>query len=95
MPVRLERLEQSGGWLALHSTQTDGDGRCRELLPASAALSEGFYHLVFDTRTYYASQRVTGLYPSVEVAFEVRAGESHFHIPLLLSPNGYTTYRGS
>jgi 5-hydroxyisourate hydrolase len=58
-------------------------------------LTEGLYRLVFDTATYYGAQNVSGLYPVVEITFEVRKGESQFHVPLLLSPNGYTTYRGS
>jgi 5-hydroxyisourate hydrolase len=95
VPVRLERQERIGNWVPLGSAQTDSDGRCSQLLPESLTLSEGIYRLVFETRSYYAGQRVSGLYPVVEITFEVRKGESHFHIPLLLSPNGYTTYRGS
>jgi 5-hydroxyisourate hydrolase len=95
VPVRLERQERTGNWVSLGSAQTDGDGRCPQLLPESLVLSEGIYRLVFETRSYYARHSVAGLYPVVEITFEVRKGESHFHIPLLLSPNGYTTYRGS
>lgn len=95
VPVRLERTVRPQEWQLLGSAQTDNDGRCKDLLPAASTLSEGTYRLIFDTGAYYGAQRVTGLYPKVEITFEVRAGESHFHIPLLLSPNGYTTYRGS
>jgi 5-hydroxyisourate hydrolase len=77
------------------SLRLDVDGRCKELLPEPLSLSGGVYRLAFDTAAYYASQHVSGLYPKVEITFEVRTGESHFHIPLLLSPNGFTTYRGS
>jgi 5-hydroxyisourate hydrolase len=58
-------------------------------------LAAGCYRLVFNTDAYFATQKVPSLYPVVEITFDVRSGESHFHIPLLLSPNGYTTYRGS
>jgi 5-hydroxyisourate hydrolase len=95
VPVRLDRKERADTWLPLSSAQTDSDGRCKELLPESHSLPQGIYRLVFDTGAYYAGQHVKGLYPLVEITFEVRADESHFHIPLLLSPNGYTTYRGS
>ena len=95
VPVRLERRERANEWRQLSAAQTDGDGRCKELLPESFDLSQGFYRLVFDTSPYYAQRQVKGLYPAVEISFEVRAGESHFHLPLLLSPNSYTTYRGS
>jgi len=55
----------------------------------------GFYRLVFDTASYFRALKTEGLYPVVEVTFEVRDRDVRLHIPLLLSPNGYTTYRGS
>jgi 5-hydroxyisourate hydrolase len=95
VPVRLERQESSDKWTPVASGQTNKDGRCGPLLPNGEVPKEGTYRLTFDTATYYAASGVEGLYPTVEVLFRVRSGESHFHIPLLLSPNGYTTYRGS
>jgi 5-hydroxyisourate hydrolase len=95
IPVKLEREEAPGRWQSIGGGQTNEDGRCAQLLPDPAALSAGTYRLVFDTGNYFASHKIDGLYPIVEIAFSVRDGESHFHIPLLLSPNGYTTYRGS
>ena len=94
VPVCLEHQE-SGAWRELSSSQTDGDGRCKQLLPEHHVLAAGRYRLVFNTDAYFSNQNVPGLYPVVEITFDVRSGESHFHIPLLLSPNGYTTYRGS
>jgi 5-hydroxyisourate hydrolase len=93
--VRLERCQPAGDWRRLSSTTTDSDGRCTQLLPETEALSEGTYRLIFDTADYFAAQGVQSLYPYVEIAFRVGQGESHFHIPLLVSPHGYTTYRGS
>jgi 5-hydroxyisourate hydrolase len=95
VPVRLEHREQDGHWITLVSSNTDADGRCVHLMAESQSVAEGQYRLVFDTATYYAAQNVSGLYPVVEITFEARKGESQYHIPLLLSPNGYTTYRGS
>ena len=95
VPVRLERRETSGDWRLLAAARTDQDGRCAQLLPEKEALTPGLYRLGFETATYFAARRVDGLYPLVEITFQVRDGERHFHIPLLLSPNGYTTYRGS
>lgn len=95
MPVRLSRREPSGAWRHLASSQTDSEGRCVQLLPENEKLAPGEYRLAFDTASYYAAQKIDGLYPSIEITFQVRSGESHFHLPLLLSPNGYTTYRGS
>jgi 5-hydroxyisourate hydrolase len=95
VPVRLERQDSTGDWQWLTSTRTDQDGRCPQLLPDGEDLRAGVYRLTFDTASYFASQKLVALYPVVQVAFQVHDGESHFHIPLLLSPNGYTTYRGS
>jgi 5-hydroxyisourate hydrolase len=95
VPVRLEKQTDSGTWQLLASSQTDQDGRCPQLLPQDDALSAGIYRLTFETGTYFAQLKIATLYPVVEVTFRAQDGESHFHIPLLLSPNGYTTYRGS
>lgn len=93
VPVRLERQE-SGTWKALSTSRTDLDGRCGQMLPTDH-LPSGVYRLVFDTESYFNALNVAALYPIVEVTFHVRDGESQFHIPLLLSANGYTTYRGT
>jgi 5-hydroxyisourate hydrolase len=95
VPVRLEEQQTSGDWRLLTSAHTDQDGRCSQLLPERDDLSAGVYRLIFDTGSYFELQKIGALYPVVEVTFRVREGESHFHIPLLLSPNGYTTYRGT
>jgi 5-hydroxyisourate hydrolase len=94
--VSLARLQQ-GQWVAVPGadSRTDSDGRCRPLLPAGTPLEAGFYLIRFDTGAYYESLQLAGLYPYVEIAFEVRDSEQHYHIPLLLTANGYTTYRGS
>jgi 5-hydroxyisourate hydrolase len=95
LSVRLERRDPAGEWHVLNLSRTDGDGRCTQLLPDKEDLGAGLYRLAFDTARYHLAQGIAGLYPVVEITFEVREGESHFHIPLLLSPYGYTTYRGS
>ncbi len=94
VPVQLQRQEASGEWRLLQSATTDQDGRCAQLLP-DEQLSPGLYRLVFDTAHYFDQRKVEGLYPVVEITFQVREAESQFHIPLLLSAHGYTTYRGS
>ena len=94
VPLRLERQEASGNWRILNSARTDQDGRCGQLLPDDQ-MPPGLYRLSFDTSSYFVAQKIAALYPVVEVTFQVREGESQFHIPLLLSANGYTTYRGS
>lgn len=94
VPVVLERLSD-GASTVLGSGATDADGRLRDLLPADAPLETGTYRLVFDTAEYFAAHAVEAFYPHVVIDFQVRDGAQHFHVPLLLSPFGYSTYRGS
>lgn len=94
VPVRLEYQDASGGWRQISSSQTDHDGRCGQLLP-DGEFSPGVYRLVFESKSYFRAMNVDSLYPVVEVTFEVREEDARLHVPLLLSPNGYTTYRGS
>ena len=95
VPVRLEKQNTAGDWRLLTEALTDQDGRCAQLLPEGESLYPGAYRLSFDTGDYYGPRKIDTLYPAVHVVFQVRDGEPHFHIPLLLSPNGYSTYRGS
>jgi len=95
VPVKLERKEASGNWQILNEGRTDSDGRSGEMLLENATLIAGLYRLTFDTAKYFTAQKIEGLYPTVQITFAVRDGETHFHIPLLLAQNGYTTYRGS
>jgi 5-hydroxyisourate hydrolase len=94
--VRIE-LEQKQGdkWLALTSGVTDNDGRLRELLPPQAPLHPGTYRLRFHTAEYFARSGIAALHPLVEIVFDVRDQSAHYHIPLLVTPHAYSTYRGS
>lgn len=94
VPVRLERLADDAATV-LGSGATDADGRLRDLLAADAPLATGTYRLVFDTGEYFAAHAVEAFYPRVVIDFHVGDGAQHFHVPLLLSPFGYSTYRGS
>jgi 5-hydroxyisourate hydrolase len=84
-----------GGYREIGRGETDADGRLRTLVPAGAALAAGTYRITFATGAYHAAQGVTGFYPEVTIAFEVRDPAQHYHVPLLLNPYGYSTYRGS
>lgn len=96
VPVALERPSSTGdGWEAVGRGTTDADGRLGDLLAPGAALSEGRYRLIFETEAYFRAGPVPGFYPEVSVQFVVERGEDHYHLPLLLSPYGYSTYRGS
>ena len=86
--------QTSDGWKEVGRGVTDVDGRCRTLLEATP-LYQAIYRLRFETAPYFAAQHVTPLYPYVEIVFAVAEPSQHYHIPLLLTANGYTTYRGS
>jgi len=94
VPVSLSHW-QGADWVLLNSTTTDTDGRAKHLLPADRTLAAGLYRARFDTAAYYESQGLAGLYPYVDIVFEVKSPDQHYHIPLLLTANGYSTYRGS
>ena len=87
--------ESNGEWTEVGRGQTDKDGRLRDLLAADFNPAEGIYRLTFDTGAYFLSQRAESFYPSVTVSFILRDAAEHYHVPLLLSPYGYSTYRGS
>ena len=93
--VVLERRADDGRWDHVGRGHTDNDGRQRALYPATQPLQPGVYRLTFDTQKYFDTDDVETFYPEVIVVFETAAGESHYHVPLLLSPFGYSTYRGT
>ena len=93
VPVVLSQL-QLDRWHHVGCGETDSDGRCKTLL-GDSPLQSGTYKIRFATAVYYAAQGLTGLYPYVDIVFTVAEPSQHYHIPLLLTANGYTTYRGS
>jgi 5-hydroxyisourate hydrolase len=88
--VRLEKLDEDS-WLLLAESATDADGRCRNL---TSDTSSGLYRLTFAIGAYFRVQSRTSIYPEICVLFEC-SGDGHYHLPLLISDNGYTTYRGT
>ncbi len=92
--VTLERQAETD-WEIIGKGATDEDGRLRDLLDSEAILQMGNYRLTFDTGNYFAQLQIEGFYLQVTVAFTVRDAAQHYHVPLLLSPFGYSTYRGS
>lgn len=93
VPVRLEILEE-GGWQPVGSGTTDGDGRLRTLLegfPFKAAT----YRITFGTGAYFSRSNRETFFPEASIVFVVSDAAQHYHVPLLVSPFGYSTYRGS
>lgn len=94
VPVTLER-QTADGWQIIGAGKTDEDGRLRDLLAPETILQTGNYRLTFDTDFYFFDRQIDSFYPQVTVAFTVFSSREHYHVPLLLSPFGYSTYRGS
>ncbi len=93
--VTLERQTEDIVWEVIGKGVTDEDGRLRDLLAPDTDLLTGNYRFTFDTETHFDRQQIKGFYPQVTVVFTVRDAAQHYHVPLLLSPFGYSTYRGS
>jgi 5-hydroxyisourate hydrolase len=91
--VELERID-GGAWHLVGGGVTDGDGRLRTLTPVGP-VQPGTYRIRFLTAAYFAARGVQGFFPIVEIQFVVVDGAQHHHVPLLLSPYGFSTYRGS
>lgn len=92
--VTLEKLTSDGSFTVIGKGTTNADGRIPDLLEKENKLAPGVYKLVFDTNSYFKTQGVKAFYPSVSITFET-SDQSHYHVPLLLNPYGYSTYRGS
>jgi len=95
LAVTLERLGKGGEPTLIGSGRTDPDGRVRGLVPDGGDAEPGRYRLRFDTGDWFAGQGITAFFPQVTVDFEVGEAGRHCHVPLLLSPFGYSTYRGT
>jgi len=88
-------VADGNGWREVGSGRTDADGSAAGLWPSHAELVPGAYRLRFAVGAYFLSLGVEAFYPRVVVEFDVRDGFQHYHVPLLLSPFGYSTHRGS
>ena len=93
VPIILEK-KQGEGYARLNAGTTDADGRVKELV-SEGTLETGTYRITFDTGAYFAAQGVEGFYPEASIVFVIRDAAAHYHVPLLLSAFGYSTYRGS
>jgi 5-hydroxyisourate hydrolase len=88
-------IAEGASWRTLARGVTDADGRCPRLLPPDTRLASATYRLTFATGPYFAAQGLASFHPEVAVVFAVTEPSHHHHVPLLLSPFGYTTYRGT
>ena len=93
--VCLEAQNTDETWTELSHAWTDADGRVKPFFLVAEPVAAGTYRLVFDTEPYFASLSIDCFYPQVSVVFKVEDGSQHYHVPLLICPYGYSTYRGS
>jgi 5-hydroxyisourate hydrolase len=92
--IAIELERHDGSWHPVGAGVTDDDGRLRTLMPPGY-VQPGMYRIRFHTAAYFTACAVAGFFPLVEIHFTVVDGTQHYHVPLLLSPYGYSTYRGS
>ncbi|XPF94755.1 hydroxyisourate hydrolase [Colwellia sp. RE-S-Sl-9] len=95
LPITLFQQDKDSVWHSLANGVTNDDGRIAGLLDPTLVLPAGLYRMHFDTKAYFDSIDEKGFYPYVDIVFELDASGDHYHIPLLLTAYGYSTYRGS
>ncbi len=95
IPVVLERKTHTSGWKDIADGITDVDGRINDLISPTEVFLPGHYRLIFETGAYFLLSSVECFFPQITVSFVVKDPMQHYHVPLLLSPFGYSTYRGS
>jgi 5-hydroxyisourate hydrolase len=93
--VYLESQNTDETWVELSHAWTDDDGRVKPFFLVEEPLPAGVYRLVFDTEPYFSGLNTECFYPQVAIVFKIDDQPQHYHIPLLISPFGYSTYRGS
>lgn len=94
LPISL-LMQTNDGWQNLAAGVTNADGRIAGLLADNLVLDAGIYRMHFETKAYFDENNEQGFYPYVDIVFELDGSNSHYHIPLLLTAFGYSTYRGS
>lgn len=94
VPVILE-MEKDSAWVTVGSGQTDADGRFKGFIPAGHDPVAGTYRITFMVDVYFNAIKTEAFYPVVSIVFILRNAKEHHHVPLLLNPFGYSTYRGS
>ena len=93
--VLLERQSAPGEWTRIREAATNADGRIEDLMERGSRAEAGIYRLSFDLQAYYSARNQKTFYPSASIVFEITQPSEHHHVPLLLSPFGYSTYRGT
>ncbi|CAN5619841.1 hydroxyisourate hydrolase [soil metagenome] len=87
-------INENDEWVMIGEGFTNADGRINNLISEDTEVKEGSYRITFEIESYFNAQKRESFYPSVNIVFNTKAGE-HYHVPLLINPFGYSTYRGS
>lgn len=95
IPVVLERKTHSSGWQAIAEGMSDAAGRVDDLLDTREAFLPGHYRLIYDTGPYFLLQGIESFFPHITISFVVKDPMQQYHVPLFLSPYGYSTFRSS
>ena len=95
VPVVLEHRQADGSWRTLSKGVTNADGRLEDLMERGSRAQAGIYRLSFDLKSYFDAMGGRSFYPEAAVVFEITQPAEHHHVPLLLSPYGFSTYRGT
>ena len=89
------QIRSDGEWKQIGNGVTDANGRCNTLMAVDGQIQAGTYRLLFGVGAYYRARQTETFYAEIPIIFEVLHPEAHYHVPLLISPFGYSTYRGS
>lgn len=92
--IKIILYQQEDNWKEMATGITNADGRIQNLLEEGQPLAYGIYKMKFETGAYFELEGVSSFYPFIEIVFQITTAE-HYHVPLLLNPFGYSTYRGS
>lgn len=92
--ITLEKMNPDGTWSFVDQKTTDENGRVKDFLEEGTDDSDGIYRLTYYVKPYFERKGIKTFYPFIEVAFEI-SGDKHYHVPITLSPFGYSTYRGN
>lgn len=92
--VVLQKMEKEEVWKTISRAKTDSNGRITDFLPLSNQNNNGVYKLIFKTSSYFETLNLESFYPFIEVVFQI-SDNKHYHVPITLSPYGYSTYRGN
>lgn len=92
--IKLEKLKSSGDWEFIAENETDKDGRVKNFLPIGTKNNIGIFKLTYFIKPYFENLELDSFYPFIEVVFEIK-DDQHYHVPITLSPFGYSTYRGN